>query len=256
MKRAAIGIAVGGLLAPGAAAAGDDELLMPGLAFIVQEDSAGTWRTGLGFELSYNVMGKDPPIFGAVAQLELMANGELRLMVGGQASLVTGVEAGLSIRFTDAGVIPGFQLAPFASALYAYGSFRTIFETDNTLFGFVGGLKAPFVDGYDGWELYSNRSFVTEGRPLRDAAGVVGRATIVRGAPNGAVPSDPRIAQAWTSAAADEHAAFGAFMQLSVWLVRLGAPRGSWRAPGARRPRSCVTPRAPSPSLGVSRAPR
>jgi len=224
MKRAAIGIAVGGLLAPNVAGAGDEELLMPGLAFIVQEDSSGTWRTGLGLEVSYNLIRNDPPIFGAVAQLEFMANGEFRLMVGGQASVAAGVEAGLSVRFTDAGVIPGFQVAPFASALFAYGSFRTIFEPDNTLFGFVGGLKAPFVDKYDGWTFFPNQSFVTEGRPLRDVAGYAGRAGLVRGAPNGAVPSDPRIAEAWSCAAADEHAAFGAFIQLSVWLARLGAP--------------------------------
>ena len=225
MKRALVGLTVGGLMAPAAANAKEDWLLMPGLMYVSQQDSAGTWRSGLGFEFAANVVDDSPPVFGALAQIEIMANGDFRLLLGGQASVVAGVEVGASFRFTDDGVVPGFQVAPFLSAMYAYGSFRTLFEADNTLFGLTAGLKAPIHnDYYDGWKVFSGDSVAVDGRPLRDAAGRIGRPTFVRGSQTGVPVGSPEVVDAWTRAATDEHAAFGAFVQLSVWLERLGAP--------------------------------
>ncbi len=128
-RRVLFGATAGGLLAPGTASAGEeDRVLMPGLAFVIQEDSAGETRYGVGLEVSYVTLGDAPAAFGALAQLEFLSGGEIRLGLGAEASAFVGFETAPSLRYDGEGIEPGFQLAPFLSAGYAYASYRVLFS--------------------------------------------------------------------------------------------------------------------------------
>ena len=113
---------------------------------------------GVGLEVTYNVYGGGHEIpfgaYGALCQLEFV-RGDFRIALGAQASAVLGLETALSLRIADEGVVPGFQIGPFLSALYGHGGFRAIFEPGHTTrrprAGGVIGLKAPL--SFDGYQL-------------------------------------------------------------------------------------------------------